>query len=202
MINGIRNSDSVKAIIGKRLRQARERKGYKRQQLCDELQQSVLAPGTREINQSALKQWELGTNAINIEWIPAICGILGVDVGYLFGNYEGDTKEKTDVASSLNLDFYAVDTLFWLSQDNYKRQREFIEDLLSSPAELYGISIAYQEYKKVLSCEQLVQIGVEDDGMVRGPFHRPMLAVEANTEKEFALFRLQKAIVAFAEKDK
>lgn len=200
MVNSIENSDSVKAIVGKRLRQARERKGYKRQQLCDELQQSALAPGTKEVNQSALKQWELGINAINIEWIPAICGVLGVDVGYLFGDYEGDTKEKTYVASTLNLDFYAVDTLFWLSRDDYKSQREFIEDLLSSPDELYRIAMVYQEYKKILSCEQLAKLDVRPDVTMLGPFHRPMLAVEASTEKEFALFRLQKAIVAFAEK--
>lgn len=201
-MNGIENSCSVKAIIGKRLRQARERKGYKRQQLCDELQQSALAPGTKEVNQSALKQWELGTNAINIEWIPAICEILGVDVGYLFGNYEGDTKEKTDVASALNLDFYAVDTLFWLSQDDYKRQRKFIEDLLSSPEELYRIAMVYQEYKKILSCEQLASFDARPDDMVLSPCHRPMPAIEADTEREFALFRLQKAIVRFAENKK
>lgn len=198
----ILNSNSVKTIIGNRLRQAREGKGYKRQQLCTELQQSALSPGTKELNQSTLKQWELGTNAINIEWIPAICDVLGVDVGYLFGEYEGGTKEKTDVSSVLNLNFHAVDTLFWLARDDYKIQQEFIEDLLSSPIGLHEISIAYQEYKKIPSGKQLAQSGVEPDDMVIGPFHRPMSALEAERERDIALFRLQKAIIRFVGRDK
>lgn len=196
------NSNSVKMTIGNRLRQAREKKGYKRQQLCVELQKSTLSPGTKELNQSTLKQWELGTNAINIEWIPAICDVLGVDVGYLFGEYEGGTKEKTDVSAALNLSFHAIDTLFWLARDDYKMQQEFVEDLLSSPVGLHEISIAYQEFKKIPSGKQLAQSGVKSDDMVIGPFHKPMLALEAERERDIALFRLQKAIVKFVESGK
>lgn len=194
----ILNSNSVKTTIGGRLLEARG--NMKRKELCEKLNRCTIFHPGKEISEDVLKMWELGRNAINIEWIPAICHVLHCDVGYLFGEYEGKTREKTDVSLALNLNLFAADTLFSLARDT--THREFIEDLLLSPAELYRITIAYQAYKEALSCEQLGLMGVRPDDMVVGQANRPILAAEADVEKDFALYRLQKAIIRFAERGK
>lgn len=111
------NNGSVKSVIGSRLQAAREYRHIKRSDFCvavsairalyngDALNQKnefILNPDT-------LKQWELGNNKIDIEWIPYICRVLECDVSYLFGETLQETREKDDIYTATGLSREAVD---------------------------------------------------------------------------------------------
>lgn len=120
---GINNTRYVKDIIGKRIKEARtnmiisngKNRGMSRQMFVDELSKNEKAPlrnGEKDsVSVDRLKQWEYGNNPIELEWIPAICEVLGCDVGYLFGEYEELTKEAADVCKETGLSSCAVEVL-------------------------------------------------------------------------------------------
>lgn len=105
-MNGTGNT--IKGIMGERLRTARESKGFSRQKLVDILNSHAkapafaLAPG-RALQMGTYRKWESGENPVDVRWIPALCDVLGVDVGYLFGEYPEKTRAASDVCAVTGL---------------------------------------------------------------------------------------------------
>lgn len=111
-MNRTNNTQTVKEIVGRRLIEARNRKGMTRQVLADELGSNRKAPASKVgVSYDQLKQWERGINSIPLEWIPAICDVLGCDVGYLFGEYEELTRQSTDICKVTGLSENAVEAI-------------------------------------------------------------------------------------------
>lgn len=116
----------AKAIVGNRIREAREGMNYSRSDFCNLLSseretQKPLMPDT-------LKQWEYGTNAVSIEWIPAICKVLDCDVGFLFAEYKCKHHETADASQVTGLSESAIEKLTTL----YRLYGLDAIDLLSS----------------------------------------------------------------------
>ena len=88
----IGDTSTVQKKAGERLRSARDEKGMTRKMLAEVLSAHPNAPIENcrkgEISVERLKQWEYGNNPVGLEWLPAIFDVLGIDAGYLFGQYE------------------------------------------------------------------------------------------------------------------
>ena len=118
IVNGIINTNSVKGIIGRRIRAARENTGMTRGQFVDKLNGLAIKLSGEEdvtlMTQERLKQWEYGKNAVSIEWIPLICNVLKCDVGYLFGEYSEKKREFADAHETTGLSEKAIRQLYLL----------------------------------------------------------------------------------------
>ena len=129
-MNGIFNSDSVKKGLGTKIKEARG--DMSRQSLADALNACGLRPHEPKrpdgLTVDRLKQWELGNNPVDLEWLPAICQVLDVDFGYLFGEYPEKTRVISDIVNVTGLTENAVDVL--IQMNNKKHVRAF-SDLLS-----------------------------------------------------------------------
>lgn len=129
-MNGIFNSDSVKKGLGTKIKEARG--DMSRQSLADALNACGLRPHEPKrpdgLTVDRLKQWELGNNPVDLEWLPAICQVLDVDFGYLFGEYPEKTRVISDIVKVTGLTENAVDVL--IQMNNKKHVRAF-SDLLS-----------------------------------------------------------------------
>ena len=129
-MSGIFNSDLVRKRLGTKIKEARG--DMSRQSLTEALNACGARPYEAKrpegLTIDRLKQWELGNNPVDLEWIPAICQVLGVDFGYLFGEYPEKNRVISDVVKVTGLTENAVDVLIQLN--NKKRVRAF-SDLLS-----------------------------------------------------------------------
>lgn len=117
MTTGIKNTSTVKKTIGSRLQKARQEKSFSRQAVVDLLNAHTKAPSfeARKLLQiETYKKWETAENSIQIEWIPAICDVLGCDIGYLFGEYAEKKREFSDVCETTGLSEKAVKQLYLL----------------------------------------------------------------------------------------
>lgn len=56
-----------------------------------------------------------------LEWIPAICEILGCDAGYLFGEYEEYTIDKQKIKEKTKLSTKAIDWILKNRDGNQQR---------------------------------------------------------------------------------
>lgn len=134
MNNRILNSKDIKNTVGVRLQKARKDTGYSREKFCEVLNKHeaspVLSCGAKALQPDTLKQWELGTNAINILWLPAVCKVLNCDTGYIFGEHEGKTGIISDVQKETGLSEKAIEELLKLNRlDSYYSRT--IQELLS-----------------------------------------------------------------------
>ncbi len=129
-MSGIFNSDSVRKELGSKIKEARG--DMSRQCLADALNACEVRPYEPKkkdgLTVDRLKQWELGNNPVDLEWLPAICKVLSVDFGYLFGEYPEKNRVISDVVKVTGLTENAVDVL--IQMNNEKRVRAF-SDLLS-----------------------------------------------------------------------
>ena len=182
--------------IGERIKSERKKIG---------MSQSSFAKycGLHETSRGTVGKWESGEQIPDLQAMLKMCELFKCELGYVLREkgYENKTREKTDIASILKLNVFAIDTLLSFARDNVEYM-EFIEDLLSNPVDLYGLTVIYKEYKRVLSYEQLKSLGVEDDAVVIGQMGGTMLTIEADAKKDFILYRLQKPLIKFAEKNK
>ena len=183
-MKGINNSISVQKMIGSKIKLCREQRKLTRRTLCERLINSAKAP--RESSpidigkfENRLKQWEYGNNPIDIEWIPAICDVLGCDVGYLFGDYAEYTRESADIVKETGLPKEAVEKLLKLPS--------FLKETLSVLicAESFGNIIqGIFTYKQMI--RDVVKLA-EDPSMGYGDFQRRKIvadAMEFQTTKE------------------
>ena len=109
MTKSIEDTNEVKKMIGSRLRKAREKKGetFSRKVIVDLLNAHPKAPSFKArkvLQEGTYKKWETAENAIQLEWIPAICAVLDCDVGYLFGSYPENRREVSDVHAVTGLE--------------------------------------------------------------------------------------------------
>lgn len=142
---GVVFDDNTKRIIGERIRKLRENYPdgkLSRQDLCDKINdqnadnEDESAEPThkqREITEPMLKQWELGLNAVPIEWIPVLCKVFKADTGYFFGEYECKTRQATDIQVSTGLSEKAVNTLEFMNTMGMGEDLEIISSLITNP---------------------------------------------------------------------
>ena len=112
MRSGIGDTSLVQKIFGARLKAARGDKGVSRQEFCDAINTCADRPTRRnkldELSLERLKKWEYGENPVDLEWLPTICSVLQIDVGYLFGEYEEHTRVISDISAETGLSSDAV----------------------------------------------------------------------------------------------
>lgn len=137
---------STYETLGERIRKQREKKGLTQAQLADAL---GLADGSR----TTIVKWENGKLYPSSKKIPDLCKVLSCDAGYLFGEYETETREKNDIAEATGLSFDAAALLlkFKCADDIItNRKKRLIQDLLSF-RELGFLALVYEEYLDALS---------------------------------------------------
>lgn len=113
-MNGTNNTSSVRAVVGERIKNAREAAGRTRTKFADMLCSANSAPNSSQdstLLAGRLKQWEYGNNPIDLEWIPAICEVANCDVGYLFGDYDEPKRTTADVVAATGLSEKAANRL-------------------------------------------------------------------------------------------
>lgn len=184
-MKGINNSISVQKTIGSRIKLCREQRKLTRRNLCERLIQSEKAPREAapiDIDklENRLKQWEYGNNPIGIEWIPAICGVLRCDVGYLFGDYAEYTRVSADIVKEAGLSKEAVEKL--LKLPSYLKEN--LSGLICAES-FRNIIQGIFTYKQMI--HDVVKLA-EDPSAEFGDFQRRKIvadAMEFQTTKEF-----------------
>ena len=137
---------STHETLGERIRNQREKKGLTQAQLADAL---GLADGSR----TTIVKWENGKQYPSSKKIPDLCKVLGCDAGYLFGEYETETREKSDIAEATGLSYDAAALLLQFKRTGdiiTNRKKRLIQDLLSF-RELGFLALVYEEYLDALS---------------------------------------------------
>lgn len=164
MTSGIQDTKSTKALMGSRIKAAREKKGLKRTTFIEIINKSNKKPTLQASNGLAyeqFKKWETGENPVNVEWIPAICETLSIDCGYLFGEYEENTRVHADICRLSGLSEAAADILI-------KSQRQI--DLENTIDTLYS---AYKnneitDHERMIKAET-VKKSAENSGLIDDP---------------------------------
>ena len=180
--------------MGKRIKHRRkEVMNIPQKALADEL-------GLSQNSRTSIAKWEKGSSFPALEVLPQLSKILDCEIGYLFGEFDTPNRGTVSIEEETGLCFEAADLLRWFGDRNDEAtqiRKKFIEDLLCSE-HLYNLALAYKEYKEIFTCAEYAEYTKADD-LVCLPSGKTFLAVEADREKDIALFRLQKAIIAFAE---
>lgn len=110
-------------FVGERIKKARQKQKLTMQGLVDKINDDYSRPNSEKLLLfDRYKSWENGTNAIPLCWIPTFCKHLGCDAGYLLGEYEERTWEKSRICYKTGLSEPAVDVLSQLKQ----RSRESV----------------------------------------------------------------------------
>ncbi len=121
----LRTGNNVKAIMGKQIMEARNAIKLTRKTMAERLSSNILAPienkREAEFSQDRLKQWEYGNNPVPTEWIPAICDVLDVDVGYLFGDYEEHKRVAADIKKETGLSEESIQKLLTMNAEDPKQ---------------------------------------------------------------------------------
>lgn len=121
MENGIKDTKTVKSIMGQRIQRARGK--LSRAKFSDKLNACANRPidseRLDEMNVERLKQWEYGNNPVALEWIPAICEVLECDVGYLFGEYKEKKREFSDACAITGLSEESIIQLDRMYHDSH-----------------------------------------------------------------------------------
>lgn len=183
-------------LMGERIKSRREKL---------KLSQSALAGAVdlSESSRTSIAKWEKGKAYPDTDTIRLLCEHLDCDAGYLFGEYDAPHRITADIEEQTGFGFEASDKLKWFGKrtdNSTSAEKQLIEDLLCSE-QLYHLAAIYREYKEIYSCADYAKI-TEADDYIQLPSGRQFLAIEADREKEIALFRFQKAIIAFAEGNK
>lgn len=121
-------------MIGSRLREAREKRGaaFSRKVIVDLLNAHPKAPSFKArkvLQEGTYKKWETAENAIQLEWIPAICDVLDCDIGYLFGEYEERRRETSDVCKVTGLSEAVIER--FRREEGTCRKKQFEDFLLN-----------------------------------------------------------------------
>ena len=115
MKSGINDTSIVRKTLGEQLKKAREDKGFSRQAFCDAINTCADRPirGNKvdELSIDRLKKWEYGENPVELEWLPILCNVLQIDIGYLFGQYQEHTRVISDISVATGLSPKAASAL-------------------------------------------------------------------------------------------
>ena len=120
-------NNSINSTIGERLRAARMLTESSRKQLAKDICNNAKAPEQKRLTTEELearlaeriRQWESGANPLDVRWIPAICDVLKCDVGYLFGDYEEQTRTKSDIVKETWLSEKAVQNILYMKEHDF-----------------------------------------------------------------------------------
>lgn len=139
MTGSIDDTNIVKRTIGERLQKARKEMGenFSRQTVVDLLNAHPKAPSFKAralLQEGTYKKWETAENAIQLEWIPAICDVLDCDVGYLFGEYEEKKRESSDISAITGLSEKAIRNLSKLKNISQIGKRYSLYNVLGNNA--------------------------------------------------------------------
>ncbi len=96
-----------------------------------------------------VSKWEKGNGKPSLGNLLKLCELFNCELGYLLGEYEGKTREITDVKQKTGLDENSILTLFELSnlEDPLKDAAYiFLRDLLNS-VQFLPLAISYKKYK-------------------------------------------------------
>ena len=153
------------------------------------------------ISRQTLARWEKGAGAgPTVLDLMRMAELFSCDFAYLIGEQPERHRAATDISEKTGLSYEAADLLQWMGSKTMKDERRFLEDLLTDPAALHFLAATYSEYCQIHSCKEYAALGVADhDGVCIPSTGKSFLAIEADTQKDFALFRLNKALVSFAE---
>lgn len=99
-----------KKVLGSRIKAARKQKGITQENFADMLDVK---------DRSTVSKWEQGQTIPELNKIPIICDILGVDTGYLFGEYDVHNLTHTEISKITGLNEQAVDKICSMQIDNY-----------------------------------------------------------------------------------
>lgn len=99
VMNVTENYLNAKMILAERLKAVRQERGLTQQNVAD----IVSGMAGEALAAATYKQWENGTNAVTIKWIPYVCKALSCDVGYLFAEYDSFTRKVEDVCTQTGL---------------------------------------------------------------------------------------------------
>lgn len=198
MTSGIKDSNHVKKMIGGNIRKMRESRGIERPNFCDLLNQSPYHPvfeKQAEMNPDRLKQWEYGANPVNLEWIPAICEVLNVDVGYLFGEYNEPTRQVSDVVVTTGLSAETVEFL--------QKNRSVAETIsLIDTQQLALFSRRLEQIENAI-CDAVAIIDGIDDGSVVPRYVSSVCpwisAYKARESIDLAMYKFHEACREIAE---
>lgn len=159
-MKGIKDTKTVQITMGERLQKARDDKGLKRPTFVQLLQESTKAPveSRAKMTVDRLKQWEYGNNPVGLEWIPAICDVLGCDVGYLFGDYSEKTRGISDICAETGLSPAAVNAVCSLPKDQRLALNAVFESRhLLTFVECVHKSVEFSEHRGELIIEHIGQ---------------------------------------------
>ena len=107
--------------VGERIKKARQKNKLTMQGLVDKINADCFRPNSEKLLLiDRYKSWENGTNAIPLCWIPTFCKHLECDAGYLLGEYEERTWEKSRICYKTGLSEPAVDVLSQLKQRSHE----------------------------------------------------------------------------------
>ncbi len=178
--------------MGQRIKEERKRLSLSLDAFADQV----------SVSRQTLAKWEKGAGAgPAVVDLMKMANLFRCDFAYLIGEQPERHRAATDVAEKTGLSYQAADQLI-LMKDSPAMQNELhmVEDLLTKdPGALHFLAAAYCSYQGIRSCSELMEQGIAADDLITLPSGQTFLAVEADTQKDFALFRLNKALVSFAE---
>lgn len=106
----------IPTVVGQRIKDLRKKRGYTQAELAERLNMSL---ESRRI----VGQWEDGEKLPPIDKLLKICGILGCDMGFLFGDYDCETYDKQYILNETGLTEKTVNVL--RSMRRYQRKVSF-----------------------------------------------------------------------------
>ena len=142
-----KESRSLKEIVGKQIKDAREKAKLSREKFCDLVNERNECK--KSLMHDTLKQWERGVNQVPLEWIPALCKVLNCDAGYIMGVYNENTYRIANACEDIGLKQSSVLNLKEIREEAEPIRiaiYDFLDDLLDSRS-LSNIAISYQRYK-------------------------------------------------------
>jgi len=137
--------------IGTRIDKLREKNGIGKVVLAKILGVSINAPG---------QEWAKGKKLPDLGTLLKLCKLFGVELRYLLGEQEGETKEITDIMKETGLSKSSIAKLRGLKDnDDYqsKRTLEVINALLDSSAfdEVCNKIFAFTQFIKVCTSYEM-----------------------------------------------
>jgi transcriptional regulator with XRE-family HTH domain len=96
------------------------------------------------VNNSAVSNWEHGTNSIDIDMLHLACDILGVSVNDMFGIHSNAKAGKYSQAEKRIIDFYRS-----LNDEGQEKIIDYIDDLVRSGKYIKNSAVEVGESKRV-----------------------------------------------------
>lgn len=110
---------SVRDEISKNLLYYRKKSGLTQKQLAEQL----------GVKNTAVSNWESGTNSIDIETLVNVCKIFDVSINEMYGMYSHESSRNSEIPDSIKPD---VDLLCKLDSEDRAEIRGMMKQMLKS----------------------------------------------------------------------